>query len=187
MKRISASGALALSLALAAPAAEAADALPFTAQPVCGRVQLTDSGGRTIVLATDRGAPFVVDTSVVPADVSAALAVGQEVVVLASPGTEPARLIAHGVEFQTWQAAGGAGPWRCIHGDVLTAEGPELRVRLDDGNVVVVDRSRVVEDVADVYRGERVTVIGKLTALNPAGMLARYVVLDTTAPPWPGW
>lgn len=176
---------LALSAVLAGPAAHAAAALPFTAQPVCGRVQLTDSGAQSLVLATDQGASLVVDTSMLAADVARAVAVGQELVVLASPGIQRDHLIAHAVELQTWQMAGGAGPWRCVHGWVLTADAPSLRVRVDDGSVVLVDRSRVVEDVSDTYRGERVTVIGQVTDLNPATMVARYVVLDRS--PWPGF
>lgn len=185
MRNIFVSAVLLILGALTAHQVQAAETLPFTAQPVCGRIDLTDSGAHSLVLGTEGGRRLIVDTSALPGDVQSALAVGQEVVVLASPATEPGRLVAHGVEFATWQTAEG-GPWQCFHGYVLTAEGPVLRVRLSEGNVVVVDRSSVVEDVGDLYRGEQVTVIGKVTGLNPATMLARYVLLDAMRAPWPG-
>lgn len=166
--------ALAVALGLASSSPALAQLAPGAGEPLCARLNMVDTGRGVLIVTDDDDRLLTVRASDFR-DQLGALEPGDDVVVMTSPGPglEGYRAVAI---HRDWGGRGRAtDAWRCLRGWVLSASRTALVVRTSDGEIVTADRSAAAQDVRDVFRGERVAVVGRTVGTDPTSLAAARI------------
>ena len=164
--------AVALGLVLAIPSLALAQT-PLASEPLCGRLNMIDAGRGVLIVTGDDDRLLTVRAADVR-DQLATLVLGDDVVVMTSPGLGADEYRALAIHRE-WVRGGAVDAWRCLRGFVLSASPQTVVVRTVDGEIVAADRRGAVQDVGDVIRGERVAVVGRVVGSDPSALTATRI------------
>jgi hypothetical protein len=165
----------ACALGVAIPSLGLAQSPPPVDELLCGRVNVVDAGGGMLVVTTDDERLLTVRVPQA-GDQLAVLQPGEDVVMVASPGLGGHEYRAQAI-YREWSRGRGPDAWRCLRGHVLSASPETVVVRTPGGEIVATDRRAAAQDVRDVFRGERVAIVGRVIGTDPTTLAATRIRL----------